>query len=78
MKTKFQAPKMGIFRCKNCKDPFQARLVDRKRGWAKFCSKSCKAKEQERRTHQNREYERRKDGDGTFVFVGGTTVDQWD
>lgn len=32
--------------CKNCKEPFMARVADRKRGWAKFCSKSCKAKKQ--------------------------------
>lgn len=37
-------------KCKNCKQPFMAREADVKRGWAKFCSKSCKAKEQTRRT----------------------------
>lgn len=37
-------------KCKWCKDEFLARKVDRKRGWAKFCSKSCKAKEQTKRT----------------------------
>lgn len=42
--------------CKYCKAPFVARLADVKRGWAKFCSKSCKAKEQERRTGQNAQY----------------------
>lgn len=30
--------------CKCCGDKFMARVADRKRGWAKFCSKSCKAK----------------------------------
>jgi len=30
-------------KCKNCKTKFIARVADRKRGWAKFCSKSCKA-----------------------------------
>ena len=33
-----------------------ARVADRKRGWGKFCSKSCKAKEQENRTGQYRSY----------------------
>ena len=33
----------GFFRCKNCKCGFEARLADRKRGWGKYCSKSCKA-----------------------------------
>ena len=39
-------------KCKNCKEPFMARVADRKRGWGKFCSKSCKAKKQEKRTGQ--------------------------
>lgn len=39
--------------CQWCKAPFTARVADVKRGWAKFCSKSCKASEQEKRTHQN-------------------------
>lgn len=30
-------------KCKRCKQPFRARVADRKRGWGKFCSKSCKA-----------------------------------
>lgn len=28
---------------KQCGCTFTARVADRKRGWAKFCSKSCKA-----------------------------------
>lgn len=35
------------FACQWCKQPFIARLADRKRGWARFCSKSCKASKQE-------------------------------
>lgn len=38
--------------CKCCKTNFQARTADVKRGWGKFCSKSCKAKTQEKRTGQ--------------------------
>lgn len=41
---------MAIYKCKNCGDPFNAREADRKRGWARYCSKSCKAMEQTRRT----------------------------
>lgn len=33
-------------KCKQCKTVFMARVADRKRGWGKFCSKSCKAKKQ--------------------------------
>jgi len=30
--------------CKSCGTQFTARVADRKRGWGKYCSKSCKAK----------------------------------
>lgn len=45
-------------RCKykKCGEMFTARIADRKRGWARFCSKSCKAKQQEQQTHQHRDY----------------------
>ena len=29
--------------CNNCGCAFAAKKADRKRGWAKFCSKTCKA-----------------------------------
>jgi hypothetical protein len=47
-------PKMVDRTCKWCKGPFLARAADVKRGWAKFCSKSCKASWQECRTGQYR------------------------
>jgi hypothetical protein len=46
-------------KCKFCDRKFEARVADRKRGWGKFCSKSCKAKEQEKRTGQYKGYIRR-------------------
>ena len=39
---------MTTVNCKKCKTPFEARTADIKRGWGKFCSKSCKAKTQGR------------------------------
>ncbi len=30
--------------CDNCGSVITVRVADRKRGWGKFCSKSCKAK----------------------------------
>ncbi len=42
--------------CKNCGILFTARVADRKRGWGKYCDKSCKAKEQEARTGQQQNY----------------------
>jgi hypothetical protein len=72
---------MVTVKCKQCSKEFSARTADRKRGWAKFCSKSCKAKEQESRTGQYRSYASRQIGrleghashnnDGTFVYVNG-------
>ena len=76
-------------KCKQCKKEFQARVADRKRGWAKFCSKSCKAKEQEHRTGQYRSWAARQisklDGSesttakavgGGFVYING--FGEWD
>ena len=41
---------MVTVNCARCKKPFEARVADRKRGWGKFCSKSCKAIKQTQRT----------------------------
>ena len=30
-------------RCENCNNPIEVRVVDRERGWGRFCCKSCKA-----------------------------------
>ena len=46
-------------KCKTCRNPFMARVADRRRGWGMFCSKSCKAVKQERRTGQCADYFRR-------------------
>lgn len=43
-------PTMVTRKCKNCGDPFMAREADVRRGWAKFCSKSCKAIKQTQET----------------------------
>jgi hypothetical protein len=61
-------PKMVQRRCKNCGDPFMARAADVKRGWGNFCTKSCKASKQEKRTgqyarHLHQVYETTKWGD---------------
>lgn len=37
-----------IRQCKCCNATFKARAADVNRGWALFCSKSCKATDQER------------------------------
>lgn len=35
--------------CACCGNKFMARVADRKRGWGKYCSKSCKAMKQKQR-----------------------------
>lgn len=42
--------------CPRCKDTFEARVADRNRRWGKYCSKSCKAKIQEKRTGRMANY----------------------
>lgn len=49
-------PTMTTQKCASCKHEFQARTADVKRGWGKFCSKSCKAIKQEARTGQYNAY----------------------
>ena len=51
------------YACMHCGDLFTARVADRKRGWARYCSKSCKAKRQEARTGQYAAHLRRQDGE---------------
>lgn len=41
-----------IYKCVCCGEPFTARVADRARGWARYCSKSCKARRQEAQTGQ--------------------------
>ena len=43
---------MKTYRCQQCSQPFEARVADRKRGWARYCSKQCKAVKQESITGQ--------------------------
>jgi hypothetical protein len=42
--------------CTNCKKSHDVRQADVNRGWGKFCSKSCKAKTQERNNGQHAAY----------------------
>lgn len=51
---------MSTYKCQCCGGEFDAREADRKRGWARFCSKSCKAVNQEKRTGQYKAYKERK------------------
>ena len=64
------------YKCQRCRELFTARTADRKRGWARFCSKSCKAIKQEQQTGQFAAYQNRKTDGGEFVYVGGFS--EWD
>lgn len=61
-------PSMIERTCRRCRCKFMARTADVKRGWGKFCNKSCKAIFQEKQTGQYRAFMERKDGhyEGTF------------
>lgn len=54
------------YHCANCGAPFIARTADRKRGWARFCGKSCKAIRQEKNTGQYRALLSRNEGGECF------------
>lgn len=54
----------AVYACKCCKQPFTARVVDRKRGWARFCSKRCKAIKQVQQGGPGRPRERYDDEEG--------------
>ncbi len=41
-------------KCRTCGLPFMARVADRKRGWGRYCSKSCKAIKQTQETGYGR------------------------
>ena len=43
-------------RCEDCGDTMVVREADIKRGWGRFCSKSCKAKKQTRRDSDFKRY----------------------
>lgn len=56
-------------KCEHCKKLFTARVADRKRGWAKFCSKSCKAFKQEQITGQCGKYYARKEYRNSVAYL---------
>ena len=51
------------YKCLCCGNPFPAREADRKRGWARYCSKSCKAIKQEQKTGQYAAYKSQYDNE---------------
>lgn len=64
------------YKCQRCQKLFTARTADRNRGWARFCSKSCKAIKQEQRTGQCAAYLNRVAEGAEFVYVNG--FGEWD
>jgi len=64
------------YKCQCCQGLFTARTADRARGWARFCSKSCKAIKQEQRTGQYAAYRNRVTDGGEFMYAG--SFGEWD
>lgn len=59
-------------KCKQCQEPFMARVADSKRGWGKFCSKSCKAKKQTNsKANHYKTYRKAYDDHANHVDDGG-------
>ena len=58
----------ATYHCKECKNPFEARTADRARGWAVFCSKSCKAVKQTKARGRRRPNYPRHDGKSPMKF----------
>ncbi len=59
--------------CQWCGKDHEVRRADLNRGWGKYCSKRCKAMDQESRTGQNAGYQERSERAEAreFVYVGG-------
>lgn len=67
------------YTCLCCKQPFEARAADRARGWARYCTKSCKAKVQEKRTGQYAAHKSRADDDTIYdADMDGFEDASWD
>lgn len=49
---------MTIKKCEWCGGEHNVKPADIRRGWGRFCSKSCKAKAQEKRTGQHAAHQR--------------------
>lgn len=56
--------------CPCCKVQFEARISDVKRGWGVYCSKSCKAVMQTRKTGKRGPYKKH-----CRHFIGGASMD---
>ena len=57
-----------VYACLCCGKSFEARTADRARGWARYCSKSCKAKKQERKTKQYANFTKQLEEDSDNCF----------
>ena len=58
--------KVEVVCARGCGMLFLARVADRKRGWGRFASKSCKARAQEKRTGQYAALLKRRESDEDY------------
>lgn len=57
-------------RLSNLQSEASTLIADRARGWARYCSKSCKAMKQELRTGQHAAYQERRDQESEGIEGG--------
>lgn len=62
-------------KCKNCQAEFTAKVADRKRGWAKCCSKACAAQLREHKTGAFKQMIERRDCSETATFSNAHQFD---
>lgn len=67
-------------KCQRCKELFTARVADRKRGWGKFCCKSCKAIKQVHSGQyrpQLSDWDRQNDEHESALYNSTTSWEEW-
>jgi hypothetical protein len=64
--------------CKNCKAQFTARQADVNRGWAQYCSKSCKATAQVKRGGKYLAYQHQNNDDPNYIDPYDVEGPGWD
>lgn len=67
----------ATYNCLCCRQPFTARTADRKCGWARYCSKSCKAIKQVQKGGKYLNYQRSQ-SDDWHTYAMDAMEEGWD
>lgn len=62
--------------CDVCKNEFMAKVADRKRGWARCCSKSCAATKSNKKTGKFKKFIKSKNYEEMHPY-SGEALGQW-